>query len=81
MKPRIAPSRKRWIWAVIAVAITLGVVFVAGRSRATPAPPPTAPSVRGHKRPPGVGGPGTGRPRAPANAAPLRSSRRLVRLA
>ncbi len=38
MKPRIASSRKRWIWAVFGLAVVLGVVFIAGRSRATPAP-------------------------------------------
>jgi membrane fusion protein, macrolide-specific efflux system len=50
MKPRIAPSRRRWIWAVLAVAIALGVVFVAGRSRATSTPIDTALVVTVQKR-------------------------------
>jgi HlyD family secretion protein/macrolide-specific efflux system membrane fusion protein len=38
MKPRIASSRRRWVWAAAAIMIVVGVVFIAGRSRATPAP-------------------------------------------
>ncbi|CAN5860990.1 macrolide transporter subunit MacA [soil metagenome] len=50
MKPRIASSRRRWIWAALAVAVALGVVFVAGRSRATPAPIDAALVVTVQKR-------------------------------
>ena len=38
MKPRLGSSRKRWIWAVFGLAVVVGLVFVAGRSRATPSP-------------------------------------------
>lgn len=38
MKARIASSRRRWGWIALAVALVSGVVFVAGRSRATPTP-------------------------------------------
>ena len=32
------PSRRRWLWAVCGLLLVAGVVFVAGRSRATPTP-------------------------------------------
>lgn len=38
MKPRIASTRRRWVWVVLALAIVGSLVFVAGRSRATPTP-------------------------------------------
>jgi len=50
MKARVASSRKRWIWAVFGVAVVLGMVFIAGRSRATPAPLDPALVVTVHKR-------------------------------
>lgn len=42
MKPRITSSRRRWGWVALAVALACGVVFVAGRSRATSTPIDTA---------------------------------------
>jgi membrane fusion protein, macrolide-specific efflux system len=50
MKPRIATSRRRWIWAIFALALVASGVFVAGRSRATPPPLDAALVVTVQKR-------------------------------
>ena len=50
MKPRITPTRRRWIWGVFALALVAAGVFVAGRSRATPAPLDAALVVTVQKR-------------------------------